>query len=158
MELVSEGAHATYLFRVVPRAAFTGTLPPGALEAAVADVSEALIDARFLREPIALPAARLAEPEALRYRLALAALPSLAAARARFVARLVHRDAESWTAALRDVIAGTRRRARRCRRVAGPGRAGRARSTRPRAWAEGASTFDADVQAPVPALRHVHQP
>ncbi|HYO41987.1 MAG TPA: hypothetical protein VES19_02205 [Candidatus Limnocylindrales bacterium] len=105
MELVSEGAHATYLFRVVPRALFGGSLPPGALEAAVADVSEALIDARFLREPIALPEAQLAEAEALRYRLALAALPSLAAARARFVARLVHRDAESWTAALRDVIA-----------------------------------------------------
>jgi hypothetical protein len=104
MELVSEGAHATYLFRVVPRVAFTGSLPPGALETAVADVSEALIDARFLREPIALPAARLAEPEALRYRLALAALPSLASARVRFVARLVHRDLESWTTALRDVI------------------------------------------------------
>ena len=105
MELVSEGAHATYLFRVVPRAEFNGTLPPGALEAAVSDVSEALIDARFLREPMALPAARLAEPAALRYRLALAALPSLAAARARFVARLVHRDAETWTAALEDVVA-----------------------------------------------------
>jgi hypothetical protein len=105
MELVSEGAHATYLFRIVSRAAFDGTLPPGALEAAVADVSEALIDARFLREPIALPAARLAEPDALRYRLALAALPSLAGARSRFVARLVHRDTESWTAALRDVVA-----------------------------------------------------
>ena len=105
MELVSEGAHATYLFRVVPPVAFTGTLPVGALEAAVADVSEALIDARFLREPIALPAARLAGADALGYRLALAALPSLAAARARFVARLVHRDGGSWTAALRDVIA-----------------------------------------------------
>lgn len=105
MELVSEGAHATYLFRVAPRAAFSGQLPAGAVEAAVADVSEALIDARFLREPMALPAARLAEPEALRYRLALDALPSLAAARARFVARLVHRDAATWSAGLRDVVA-----------------------------------------------------
>ncbi len=105
MELVSEGAHATYLFRVVPRATFAGSLPSGALEAAVADVSEALIDARFLREPMALPAARLAEAEFLRYRLALAALPTLAAARARFVARLVHSDTASWQAALNDVIA-----------------------------------------------------
>jgi hypothetical protein len=105
MELVSEGAHATYVFRVVPRVAFTGTLAPGALQAAVADVSEALIDARFLREPMALPVARLAEPDALRYRLALAALPSLAAARARFVARLVHSDAGTWNAALHDVVA-----------------------------------------------------
>ncbi len=105
MELVSEGSHATYLFRVVPRASYTGSLPPGALEAAVTGISEALLDARFLREPIALPAARLASPAALRYRLALAALPSLAAARWAFVARLVHRDAGAWEAALRDVVA-----------------------------------------------------
>jgi hypothetical protein len=105
MELVSEGAHATYVFRVVPRSAWTGALPPGALEGAVEDVSEALVDARFLREPVALPAAQLAAPAALRYRLALAALPSLAAARARFVARLVHRDAASWEAAVRDLVA-----------------------------------------------------
>jgi len=105
MELVSAGSHATYLFRVVPRAAFQGSLPAGALATAVADVSEALIDARFLREPMALPAARLAEPDGLRYRLALAALPSLAAARARFVARIVHRDPESWRGAIDDLAA-----------------------------------------------------
>jgi len=105
MELVSAGSHASYLFRVVPRAAFDGTLPAGALDAAVADVSEALIDARFLREPMALPAARLAEPAGLRYRLALAALPTLAAARARFVARVVHRDPESWRGAITDLVA-----------------------------------------------------
>lgn len=105
MELVSAGSHATYLFRVVPRATFSGPLPAGALEAAVADVSEALIDARFLREPMALPAARLAEPAGLRYRLALAAIPTLAAARARFVARVVHRDVESWRRGVEDLIA-----------------------------------------------------
>ena len=105
MELVSAGSHATYLFRVVPRAAFQGSLPAGALATAVVDVSEALIDARFLREPMALPAARLAEPDGLRYRLALAALPSLAAARARFVARIVHRDPESWRGAIDGLAA-----------------------------------------------------
>ena len=105
MELVSAGSHATYLFRVVPRAMFAGSLRAGALEAAVADISEALLDARFLREPMALPAAQLAAPTALRYRLALAALPSLAGARARFVARVVHRDPASWGGALRDLVA-----------------------------------------------------
>jgi hypothetical protein len=105
LELVSTGAHATYLFRVAPRAAFVeGTPDSAALAAAVRDVSEALIDARFLREPMALPAEQLAEPRHLRYRLAIGALPSLAAARARFVARIVHRDAESWGAALDDLI------------------------------------------------------
>jgi len=105
MELVSAGSHATYLFRVVPRASFAGALPAGALETAVADVSEALIDARFLREPMALPAVRLTEPAGLRYRLALAALPTLAAARARFVARVVHRDPEAWKQAIGDLVA-----------------------------------------------------
>jgi hypothetical protein len=105
LELVSEGAHATYLFRVVPRATYTGSLAPGALDAAASDVSEALVDARFLREPIAVPAARLADAEFLRYRLALAALPTIAAARSRFVTRLVHSDGAAWEAALREVIA-----------------------------------------------------
>jgi hypothetical protein len=105
MELVSEGAHATYAFRVVPRAGFVaGSEDPAALVRAVQDVSEALIDSRFLREPMAIPEARLAEPENLRYRLALKALPSLTAARRRFVARLVHRDHASWAAALDDLV------------------------------------------------------
>jgi hypothetical protein len=106
MELVSAGAHATYLFRVVPRAGYQGGRSDGAaLERAVVDVSEALLDSRFLREPMALPVDRLAEPRYQRYRLALAAVPSLAAARSRFVARIVHRDPASWAAALDDLIA-----------------------------------------------------
>lgn len=104
MELVSEGSHATYLFRVVSRASYAGALPAGALEAAVADISEALIDARFLREPMALPAPTLAAPENLAYRLALIALPTLAAARARFVARLVHSSQAAWEDALHSLI------------------------------------------------------
>jgi hypothetical protein len=106
LELVSEGAHATYLYRVAPRATFVeGALDPTSLADAVDDVSEALIDARFLREPMAIPAERLAEPANLRYRLALAVLPTLAAARARVVARLVHTDIPTWSDALDDVIA-----------------------------------------------------
>jgi hypothetical protein len=106
LELVSEGAHATYCFRVRARAIFVeGTTDPTAVEEAVRDVSEALVDSRFLREPMALSDEALAEPRHLRYRLALAAIPSLAAARARFVARIVHRDDASWAAALDDLIA-----------------------------------------------------
>jgi hypothetical protein len=105
LELVSEGAHATYAFRAAPRAAYRGGVEGGAALATVAMVSAALIDARFLREPIALPDEQLATPEGIRYRLALRALPSLAAARAAFVGRLVHRDEKSWGAALDDLIA-----------------------------------------------------
>jgi hypothetical protein len=106
LELVSEGAHATYCFRALPRARFTGgPTPSDAARATVLDVTEALIDSRFLREPMALPEDQLRLPAYLRYRLALRALPSLAAARARFVARIVHRDDASWSAAIDNLIA-----------------------------------------------------
>jgi len=110
LELVSEGAHATYCFRAAPRAGFTGGSDLAGIDAAaaartVALVSNALVDARFLREPIALPDDQLATPKGVRYRLALRALPALAAARAAFVGRLVHRDEASWGAALDNLIA-----------------------------------------------------
>ncbi len=81
MELVSEGAHATYCFRVLPRASYAGQAPAAmrpALDGAVASISQTLLDIRFLREPIGLPDAALASPDYLRYRLAIAELPSLA--------------------------------------------------------------------------------
>ena len=106
LELVSEGAHATYCFRVQPRAGYAGGPTSAvALADAVRDVSEALVDARFLREPMAIPDDVLRQPAYLRYRLALRVLPSLATARARFVARIVHRDEASWNVALDDLIA-----------------------------------------------------
>jgi hypothetical protein len=107
MELVSAGAHATYLYRVMPRAQYKGEPPEKlglAAEKAVRDISEALIDCRFLREPMALPEEQLRLPRYLDYRLALAVLPSLAWARGRFVARVVHRDPESWSAAVANLI------------------------------------------------------
>ena len=107
LELVTAGAHATYFYRVMPRAQYKGESPDKlgvAAEQAVRDVSEALVDCRFLREPMALPADQLRLPKYLRYRLALAVLPTLAAARARFVARIVHRDPASWSAAVADLV------------------------------------------------------
>jgi hypothetical protein len=107
LELVTAGAHATYFFRVMPRADYKGEPPEKlgvAAEQAVRDISEALVDCRFLREPMALPADQLRLPEYLRYRLALAVLPSLAWARHRFVARIVHRSEASWAAAVADLM------------------------------------------------------
>jgi hypothetical protein len=107
LELVTAGAHATYFYRVMPRAQYKGE-PPERLgppaERAVRDISEALVDCRFLREPMALPADQLRLPKYLRYRLALAVLPTLAWARARFVARVVHKDPASWSAAVADLV------------------------------------------------------
>jgi hypothetical protein len=108
LELVTAGAHATYFYRVMPRAQYKGEPPEQlgvAAEMAVRDISEALVDSRFLREPMALPADQLRLPKYLRYRLALAVLPTLAWARARFVARVVHKDPASWSSAVADLIA-----------------------------------------------------
>ena len=106
LELVTAGAHATYFYRVMPRAQYKGE-PPEKLgiagEKAVRDISEALVDCRFLREPMALPADQLRLPKYLDYRLAIAVLPTLAWARARFVARIVHRSPASWSAAVADL-------------------------------------------------------
>ncbi len=93
MELVSEGSHATYLFRA-----------RDSLDEAVREISDFLIDARFLREPIYMTDADLAAPEHLRYQFAIAALPSLRAARARFLRRLIHTDEEAWAAGLDEAI------------------------------------------------------
>jgi hypothetical protein len=105
LELVTAGAHATYFFRVMPRSQYKGESPDSlgvAAAQAVRDVSEALVDCRFLREPMALPADQLRLPKYLRYRLALAVLPSLAWARGRFVARIVH--SPTWSGAVADLI------------------------------------------------------
>ena len=107
LEVVTAGAHATYFFRVLPRAQYKGEPPEKlgiAAEQAVRDISEALVDMRFLREPMALPADQLGLPKYLNYRLALAVLPSVAWARARFVARIVHRSPASWSAAVADLV------------------------------------------------------
>jgi hypothetical protein len=107
LELVSAGAHATYFYRVMPRPQYKGEPPEKlgvAAEKAVRDISEALVDCRFLREPMALPADQLKLPKYLRYRLALAVLPSLAWARSRFVARVVHSDPAAWSAAVADLV------------------------------------------------------
>ncbi len=120
LELVSEGAHATYCFRVVPRSTYRGGIDPVAASAAVHGISNALLDARFLREPIAMPDDQLGTPRGIRWRLALRAIPSLALARAQFVGRLVHRDEARWEAALDDLI--TWHGACRDERAAWPGR------------------------------------
>ncbi len=148
MELVSAGAHATYCFRVVPRASYAGEAPAAmrrALDGAVASISQTLVDIRFLREPIGLPGAALASPDNVRYRLAIAELPSLAEARLRFVARIVH-DA-GWGAALDDL--GTWHGSCRDDAAAWPGRA--AQEAAIMGLAEGPATPLADQLEALPA-------
>ena len=68
------------------------------------DISESLIDTRFLREPIYMTDTELSAPDNQRYRFAISALPSLRAARDRFAKRLIHTDAESWAKSLDKAI------------------------------------------------------
>ena len=117
LELVSEGAHATYCFRAAPRAGFTGGSDPAGIDAVaaartVAMVSNALVDARFLREPIALPDDQLATPKGIRYRLALRALP-VAGGRARRVRRPPGPPRRG------ELVRGPRRPRRLARRLSG---------------------------------------
>ncbi len=153
LELVSEGAHATYCFRAQPRASFADGGPdPAAIRETVGAISEALVDSRFLREPMALSDEALAAPRFLRYRLALAALPSLADARARFVARLVHRDDASWAAALADLIAW--HATTRDEAAIWPGRAAQDAIVDE---ASKESQLNARLQAPLSVLHEVHR-
>ena len=148
MELVSGGAHATYCFRVTPRASYAGEAPAAmrrALDGAVASISQTLVDIRFLREPIGLSDAALASPDNVRYRLAIAELPSLAAARLRFVARIVH-DA-GWGAALDSLV--TWHGSCRDDAAAWPGRA--AQEAAITGLAEGPATPLADQPKALPA-------
>ena len=150
LELVSEGAHATYLFRSAPRSTYSGEGPAAIAEqhvAAARDISAALIDARFLREPMAL----LASARYLRYHLALAALPSQAAARRRFVARLVHDDPTRWAKALDDLSPNTRRRV--TRRPSGPGAPRRRRPPRPPEQTRAKAPVTATNRRPMPAYK-----
>jgi hypothetical protein len=113
MEVVTPGSHATYCFRVggsgpdaLPPSSPGAAAAPGAA-GVVAAISNALVDLRFLREPIALPVERLAGGGARDYRRAVAEIPSLRTARAHFVGRIVHDDgwdgavaeADRWVAA-----------------------------------------------------------
>ena len=68
------------------------------------EISELPVDARFRAEPGYLDESALNEPHNLRYRLAVAALPSLRSARGRYVGRLDHSHEEAWPRSLKEHI------------------------------------------------------
>lgn len=90
---------ATYFFRIVSRNAYP--------DCSVAELGEetdrlvrilnrCMIDINFRREPIYLPLERLDEPEYLRYKMALARLPSLRLIRNLFIGRIMHSSPDQW--------------------------------------------------------------
>lgn len=106
MEVVTPGSHATYCFSVagdgpdaLPSGGVGSTAATGAA-GIVAAISNALVDLRFLREPIALPVAALGTGGARDYRRAVAEIASLRTARAHFVGRIVHDD--GWDGAVAE--------------------------------------------------------
>lgn len=107
MEVTSEGGHATYLFRVLPRAKFPGSSPEDFREAAsetLRATNEAMITTGFRREPIYLDEAKLSTPAYRKYLYASRNLPELVLLRDRFYARIIHTTPESWTADLSEAL------------------------------------------------------
>ncbi|MFA6169270.1 MAG: hypothetical protein WCW67_05885 [Candidatus Margulisiibacteriota bacterium] len=78
----AEEGRATYFFR--------------AGEADLTQLVRALCEINFRREPVYLPAEKLAEPEYQRYKFSIARLPGLRLLRERFLGRAIHSDAEQW--------------------------------------------------------------
>lgn len=107
LEVTSEGGHATYLFRVMPRSAFpTATFDQFVRDAApmIRDLNEAIITTGFRREPIYLSEDRLNTPEYSKYLYASKHLESLRLLRERFIGRIIHNTFDQWKADLTEAL------------------------------------------------------
>ncbi|HYB07212.1 MAG TPA: hypothetical protein VEB87_03545 [Nitrososphaerales archaeon] len=107
LEVTSEGGHATYLFRVLPRGTFrTETYEGFVKEAAVVihELNEAIIATGFRREPIYLSEDQLNTPQYSKYLYASKHLDSLRHLRERFVGRIIHVTFDQWKADLTDAL------------------------------------------------------
>lgn len=86
-----EDSRATYFFRL------TG---PDDLP----QLSRALCEINFRREPVYLPAEKLEEPQYQRYKFSIARLPGLKLLRERFLGRAIHSDAEQWKKSVVELL------------------------------------------------------
>ncbi|HHX87345.1 MAG TPA: hypothetical protein GX693_04090, partial [Firmicutes bacterium] len=94
------GGKATYFFRLVSRKDYPGSVDLDALhqeaDIFIRQINRCLLAINFRREPIYLSEEKLAEPLYIKYRYALARLPSLRELRARFIGRVSHTTPEQW--------------------------------------------------------------
>jgi len=107
LEVTSETGHATYLFRVMPRAEFATTAAERFSEQAaivIGDLNEAIIATGFRREPIYLSGDQLNTPEYSKYLYAADHLEPLKLLRERFFARIIHTGLDQWKADLTDAL------------------------------------------------------
>jgi len=107
LEVTSETGHATYLFRVMPRAEFATTTAERFSEQAaivVGDLNEAIIATGFRRETIYLSDDQLNTPEYSKYLYAADHLEPLKLLRERFFARINHSSLAQWKADLIDAL------------------------------------------------------
>jgi hypothetical protein len=88
-EVVSEGSHATYLYRAGPDA-----------DGSVRALNRALRLLNFRREPIYAPEAELGAGRFARYRVAMRKLGCLRHARESFLGRALHTSPEGWRKAV----------------------------------------------------------
>jgi hypothetical protein len=96
----SDSARATYLFRIMGRAAYADCSTSELLKAvgpAMERTADALTEINFRREPIYLDEADLLKDEFSHYRYAIDALPGLKDLRGRFIGRLNHGSAEKYS-------------------------------------------------------------
>jgi hypothetical protein len=102
-------AYATYVFRMVPRAAYAQGMGDDALceaaDEAIETVNRCMIETNFRREPIYLADDKMLEPRYLRYWFAVRRLPGLRWLREHFVGRAIHSSPEEWQAALEALLA-----------------------------------------------------
>jgi hypothetical protein len=107
MEATStEGSgRATYFFEIVSRASYASAKTIEDLQKetdlAIRRINRCMSIINFRREPIYLPEDRLASPENIKYRYAVAKIPALQELRGLFVGRVAHYSPEQWQ---RDVL------------------------------------------------------
>ena len=93
-EVVSEGDHATYLYRLGPDA-----------DRDVRSINRALRFLQFRREPVTAPPEEIEGGRLSRFRLALRKHAPLRQARAAFLGRALHTSAEAWRKAVDAALA-----------------------------------------------------
>jgi len=107
LEVTSEGGHATYLFKVLPRGGFpTSTHDQFVKEAAalIHNLNEAIIATGFRREPIYLSEDQLDTPEYSKYLYASKHLEPLRLLRERFIGRVIHVTSDQWKSDFTDAL------------------------------------------------------
>jgi hypothetical protein len=101
-------AGATYFFRTMGRKEYSQATDEdltGELENFIRNINRCMIDTNFRREPILLSEDQLASNEYVRYKFAIAKMPSLRILRRLFIGRVIHSLPEQWKSDVASLLA-----------------------------------------------------